>query len=483
MQRSVVGRAGLAAALAIWGQAAAAEPSAAPALAPPTLQIASLAAQSCVSEPEVRAALLQAGLKFASDSAAQGPGSTRIEVAGTPEHLSVQLQTADHADSTLMPPATCATATDVVVAFLVSTLAPAPSSPIPTPTLVVPSLDTATLSEAVRAELARRGIQLALERVRLSVERDGSGTWFARVSGADQPNVAHTIALGNFDEPSAPRIDTVTDVVARVVREVSALQRAQAAVSPAQAALNHALDRVERDSSTTTWLGVAEIALGSSMLLLLLGDSPNDHATDAMLAVGGSVAVFGGSASFLISADYRRTVVGASSLAAFGALATAFTVSRERTVPAYSTAALAAGSYSSAALLGLNVILRRPPLARLRAARRMLHERAASEDDVRQIDADLAQSVPALPAWLSYSPLIAGGLVATLPAFADGFATDLRNGVAAGGAISCAIGLAGVLLPSNYARYQDELRQSGVTDLAFGVLPGARYGISLSGRF
>ena len=491
VQRSVLGCVGLAAAVAIWGHSAAAEPAA--------LQIAAFDAQSCVSEPEVRAALEQAGLVLGSPSPSPSPSpadaeaaSTQIQIQGTPEHLSIVLRTAERVVSTSLPPATCATATDVVAAFLVSALAPVPlAPPLPAPPPGPPPLQAETLLEAVRAELARRGTQLVLERVRLSIERDGSGTWFARISGADQPSVTRTIVLGNFDELSAPRIATVTDGIALAVREVSALQRAPAVPPPSELALRHALDRVERDSSVSTWLGVGEVALGSSLLLLLLGGTaqPNAHlgfdtGGDAFMTASASVAVLGGSASFFVPDDYRRAVIGVSGLAAFGAFSTGLTLYGEHSVPTYSTAALAAGSYSSAALLGLNAIIRTPQISRLRAARRRLREPGASSDEVRsRVEADLAQSEPPLSPLLSYFPLIAGGVVAMLPSFADGFSNDERVVVAAGGAISCAIGLSGALLPSNYSRYQRELRELGVSDISFGVLPGARYGISLSGRF
>ena len=470
MQRTVLGRVGLAAAVAIWGHSAAAEPSA--------LQIAAVDAQSCVSEPEVRAALEQAGLVLGSPSLPDA-ASTQIEVEGTPEHLSVRLRTAERVVSTSLPPATCATATDVVAAFLVSALAPvplAPSAPAPTPS--PPPLQAETLLEAVRAELARRGTQLALERVRLSIERDGSGTWFARVSGADRPNVTRTIVVGNFDELSAPRIASVSDSVALTVREVSALQRVPAVPPPSELALRHALDRVERDVTATSWMGASEIALGASTLVLFLAAEP-----DAFACAGGGVAVLGGSASFFVPEDYRRSVIGISGLTAYGALATAYALSGEPGVPVYSTVALAAGSYSSAALLGLNAILRPPPLRRLRAARRRLHDRNASSDEIREVDAELAESAPPLSPWLSYSPLIIGGVVAALPYIAHGLADDENDVAALGGAISVAIGLSGALLPSNYTLYQRELRELGMSDISVGVLPGARYGISLSGRF
>jgi len=115
------------------------------------------------------------------------------------------------------------------------------------------------------------------------------------------------------------------------------------------------------------------------------------------MTASASVAVLGGSASFFVPDDYRRAVIGVSGLAAFGAFSTGLTLYGEHSVPTYSTAALAAGSYSSAALLGLNAIIRTPQISRLRAARRRLREPGASSDEVRsRVEADLAQSEPPL---------------------------------------------------------------------------------------
>lgn len=472
MRRSVLGGAGLLAALAMGGHSAQAEAS------PATLEIAAFDAQSCVSEPEVRAALQQAGVLIA---AAGGAGTTRVEVVGTPEQLSVQLRGSERAGSTLLPPATCATATDVVAAFLVSTLAPAS----PTPTPPAPALDAATLTARVHAELARRNIQLALEHVTLSLERDGSGTWFARIARAEDASVNQTIALGNFDDPSAPRITIVTDTIAHAVRRLSAVRHEP---DPQQLALSRALERVDGNLPVTA-LGIGEVALGTSVLIFLAGGrAPNLHfsfgtAEDAFVSASASVAVLGGGASFFVPEDYRRAVIGVSGYAAIGGIYSALTLSAEHEVPAYSTAAVAAGSYGTAALLGLNAFLRLPPIGRLRAARAKLRGRAATPNEIREVEADLAATEPALPAWLTYLPLIAGGLVSTLPAIADGFSNDERRSVAIGGGVLAGIGLVEALSPSNYSRYQRERGPAGVTDLAFGVLPGARPGISLSGRF
>jgi len=474
---------GLLAAVSIGERSASAES------APEALRLPTFDAQSCISEPEVRAALLKAGVVLASSSTEDAPGTTRLQVAGSPEHLSVELRgPEDRVGTTLLPPATCATATDVLVAFLVSTLAPVPALPPPTASPEPPSpapLDAATLLAAVRAELAHRGIQLVIERVTLSVERDGSGTWFARVSRADPPSVMQTIALGNFDDPSPPRIDSVTDAIALAIGRMRALEPVRPA---SEDPLQRALARND-DSLSLTLLGAGELVVGTSVLLFLAGAHPPNPslafagAQDAFLGASAGLAMLGGGASFFVSDDYRRAVIGVSSFAALGCFATAVTLDGEPSVPAYSTAAIAAGSYSTAALLGVNALLRRPPISRLRAAQRELRQRSATPEETLQIEADLAKTEPVLPAWLSYFPLMAGGVVSMMPAFSDGFSNELRNSDALVGAGLVAIGAVGAFLPSNYTRYQRELRRAAVSELSFGPAPGALYGISISGRF
>ena len=312
----VRGLAVLAAGLIWVHAAAAAEPS------PVAVRIAALDAKSCVSEPELRAALAQAGI--AAPPAGAEPNALQLEIAGTPEHLSVQIRGLGNATTTLMAPATCATATDVVRAFLVSTLAPVPAvppvppvPPVPASVAPEPKLEARTLFDAVRAELARRGLQLVLEGVTLAIERDQSGTWFARVARVDMPVAQRTIALGNFDDPSEPRIANVVDLIAPAIAQLSSHRYRQ---SQRQAAIQRALQRVDGFPSDAG-AGAAEITIGGAfMAVLIAGHAPNVHfafdtAENAFFSSSASVAVLGGSASFLVSDDYRRTVIGVTSLA------------------------------------------------------------------------------------------------------------------------------------------------------------------------
>ena len=91
----------------------------------PALAVGDTGTATCVAAPDLADALRRSGLVVDDASA------TRVEVAGTPAALVVSIRGAITVDERLAP-ATCNTATDVVAAFVASSLAPPPVVAVPT---------------------------------------------------------------------------------------------------------------------------------------------------------------------------------------------------------------------------------------------------------------------------------------------------------------------------------------------------------------
>src|SRR5262245_26038469 len=90
--------------------------------------------RTCIAKSELVDALTRSGVVVA---AADSPpaDAVHLDVRGPPESLVARLHGRGHDATTTLPAATCETSADVVAAFVVSALSPAPVRELPRPAL------------------------------------------------------------------------------------------------------------------------------------------------------------------------------------------------------------------------------------------------------------------------------------------------------------------------------------------------------------
>lgn len=443
-------------------------------------------AATCVVVEKVAEALRRSGVRARMHDAASELDALHVTVSGTGESFVVTIRGGGRDVSETMANVPCAAATDMVAAFLISTLAPPVRDVEPPPNTTQRPVDADELRRAIGDTLARRGVQLAVIGATLDIGRDASRTWFVRVGWTGYRLCSKTIALGDFDELSSVRIDQVTDVVGEMLRNHPGCGERD---NPEQVpVLRKTLYRIDSAQKLWPWVAAGEGVAGTLLIVgLVAGHHPNvtlgySTAQDAWATTAGVLAVGGAVGSFFVGDDYQSSVIGVSALGALGSLWLVHDV-HDGNVPAYQTGALAAGGFATAALIGVNAILRRPPVSRLRAAYTELGTSSVSSARVAAIERDLEKLQSPLAPWIVWSPLMLGGVVATIPAFASGFENDNRNLFAGIGAVYLCLGIAGALSPNLARNYREDLEKSGLVDVSVGPGPGDRGGVSLSGRF
>ncbi len=438
------------------------------------------AVATCVSEEELRKALERAGLGVAGSSS---PPSERValRVEGTPEELTVVVRRAGVESSERLAKATCETATDAVAALVVSAVAPAPV--VDASTNAPPPLDEAAVEKAVGDELARRGVSLAMLGLRLHVERDASGTWFARIESRAVATCHETLPIGRFELFSMPRTRSIADLVLPVVER----QRACSPVSPRddfrRFALDRALDEVEARTYTMSVVAGFEILTGGLMLTGLAAiDSPNvglgfSTRLDALATVSSGLHVVGGATALLVHEDYRSPVVESTFIAGTGGFTTAVLLTSSKG-PTYAYASALAGPLGTSTLIALGAALRRPPVERLRRARTTLREDGFVQN-IDETERDLLALPGPFPRIVTYAPLIVGGLVTAYPGTIHGFDDDDELPLVGVGYAYVAIGTLLAVFPNPTQRYQ-----SSVTIVELWLAPGpGDFGLSVEGTF
>lgn len=257
-------------------------------------------------------------------------------------------------------------------------------------------------------------------------------------------------------------------------------------------------DRVEYLRSAVTSADLHESRTLGPTTLIVLGSVglvtfgvfaalPPFH-TGEVIALGSSGFVVGGGVFAALSdEDYRKPIANATLLSGLGGLAIASATVPSRFMQESGSVAIAAGSFSSAALVTIGAAAHRRPVSRLRQDREELETNVElaplSAGEVRRIEQDLREMDPVIPDWITYAPLLVGGAVACVPAIAHGFSDAAENGGAGFGALTMLIGGVSMVHVSYYDRYRTALHDAGVSDVALGPGPGNLGGLSISGRF
>jgi hypothetical protein len=427
-----------------------------------------------------------------------------VTITGTPDALTVTLHGDWSQTVERLSPTTCETATDVVAAFVVSTLAPAPVRPEQKP-----AVPAAQLGKAIGDELARRGIQLAMLGTSLELERDASGSWSAELARKGVPECAELVSLGAIEAPTTQAVTTAAGTIetalskqhacaarsrAAAAERRAAAERAKRAAARAlpgaeparRKALAEALDDV--DSSADTNLGVAVLTASLGVgFLTVLGLSEGDwqlgfsDPSDALMTASATTYAVGGVLSLALPEDYRRASVLATNYAGLGLLWGG--AGSDLDVPRHSIVAPVVGNLMTAELLVFDAAIHRPPVSRLRAARNEMRRSSPSPARVREIERDLERFDTRIPRWVIYLPMMIGGVVTALPPlraesnYEDGHWPFLI------GIQSLAIGLSGALHVNQSAHYERALERLGLTKLSLGPGPGDGAGLTLSGKF
>jgi hypothetical protein len=438
--------------------------------------------QPCVDRAALAGMLQNSGIRAVPDD--DVAPAIVVEVRGTTQNLTVSVHGAGHEATTTLAWTRCEAASDVVAAFIVSALAPAPEPALPPP----PRLEAAAVEKAVLDDLARRGVQPALIGRRVAIRRDASGTFFLQVSATEFPECSRTVALGSFEELSPMLVNALIDTITALFPLDQYCVAPLEPDPPRLRGVRMAVDTVDSRARATTQLGIGEMMAGGALLTLLAANhSPNIHLSyalprDAFLSSASIVALGGGAASLFSDDDVKPAVVGITGFAAMGALFTGATLYDDGNAPGYTFASLAAGGYTTAAMIAVNAALRRPPISRLRAARGELQS-SSGDGTVTQAERDIANLATPIPSVVTYAPLMIGGVIAGVPALASGFGDGDRNAVAGVGLGVALIGGIGMFLPEIQNQYRSFLEKADIVEASFGPGPGDRGGFSISGRF
>jgi hypothetical protein len=448
----------------------------------PPVIVRTSSTRTCVATSELGEMLRRAGVRSVAERA-QAQGAVEVDVNGPPEHLTVVVRGEGHDTNTTLAPTTCATATDVVAAFVVSMLTPVFWPP------TRQDLTAAELERDVKDELARRGIQLASIGRRLRIRRDDPSTFYLELDVTDAPDCKRTVPLGTFGETSPLRTAALADVAKKTLAEQDDCIARPPEPSPRLRALREAVHEVDKRAELTNWMGGLELATGAGLLLFLAGlDAPNVHLSysttrDAFVTSSGVLLLGGGAATLLVDDDLKIAVGGSTVFAGIGSLFTGAAIENKGDAPDYSFAALAAAGYSTSALIALNGALHRPPIRRIRALRAELEARRPSDRAIAEAERAVESLSNPIPPTVMFAPLLLGGTVAVLPAAVGGFENKDRTVVAVFGATLIVDGIMGMLTPNIGDRYRWIRDQSGIVGATLGVGPGDRGGLSLSGRF
>lgn len=458
----------------------------------PTVVVHAPARPTCVVTDELAEMLRRSGIRSVTGGA-PAEAATEIEVQGTPERLTVSVRGVDRDATTNLPATKCATATDAVAAFVVSMLVPVAAA-TPTARSDEKALDEKTLEDTVKRELAGRGIQLVTIGRRLRIRRDDSGTFFVTLEVIDAPDCSRTTPLGAFEVISPLRVAAVADLATETLNAQEDCIAGPPGAGPKLYALREAVRLTDLRAKLMSVTGGLELASGAILFGFLADpeepapESPPfrvsySNSRDAFLTSASIVAMGGGAASFFVSDDVKPAVVGVTGFAALGALFTAATLENEYDKTDYAFAALSAANYSTAALLAANAILHRPPIARVRAFRHELDGPRPRGAAIARAERDVARLSTPIPGAVTAAPLVAGSIIAMLPALLTGFEDRDCNAVAGAGLAFFVPGMFAVLSPDTYTRYRQTLSEVGIRDFALGFGPGNRGGLSLSGRF
>lgn len=441
--------------------------------------------KTCVARSDLEGALVRAGLEI-DKNLAGGSDTVTLLVEGTPSELHVSIHGGTLEATQRLGAATCETATDVVAAFVASALAPAPDVHVEPEATTKQPIDPNALDSALRAELARRNIQLAMAHVRLSVGRDATG-WTARITKPNEPGCDRMLGLGNFDELTPRAVGAGADAIADVVREFDDCPKGNRTLPLRAAYLERAVDEANEHERRlrSPWLFVFDGALFGTLFTISALKSPT--ATDAVALSSAGWLLAGGITATLVNDDYVVPVERVAVFGGVGGLALASATDPGRYMEPAASIAIASGMLSSMVLVAVGAAARRPPVTRLKTD----HKLIATEDDresvslqeVRRIENDLRDLDPPIPDWITYAPVVLGGLAAAAPAIASGFSDTHKNDGAWIGLPLAIIGGFAMIHHSYYNEYRQSLENANFPDIAFGPGPGDLGGVSLSGRF
>jgi hypothetical protein len=344
-----------------------------------------------------------------------------------------------------------------------------------------PPVDEAAVEKAVGDELARRGVSLAMLGVRLDIERDASGAWFARVENLVVSTCRETLSLGRFELISEPRTRAIADLVMPVVERQRTCSPGAPSDDFRRFALDRALDDVEARTYAMSVVAGFEMLTGGLMLTGLAAiDSPDvglgfSTRLDALATVSSGLHVVGGSTALLVPDDYRSPVVESSFIAGTGGFTTAILLTSSKG-PSYAYASALAGPLGTSMLIALGAALWRPPVGRLRRARTELRDEGFAEN-IDDVERNLLALPGSFPRIVTYAPLIIGGLVTAYPGTIHGFDDQDELPLVGVGYAYVAVGTLLALFPSPTQRYQ-----SSVTNVELSLAPGpGDFGLSLEG--
>jgi hypothetical protein len=447
---------------------------------------------SCVDATELVQTLAHARIRVEPPAgtpatAARASSAERVVVSiqGTPEALRVTLQREGSDTTEILPAATCATATDAVAAFLSSALGPPPRAHGP--------VALAELEHAIGEELARRGIQLALVGVRMTLARDTSGEVSAHLENPSSPRCSGAVALGIIDELSPENVSDASDALARVIAAngpcpplpvppppPGAPPRPSPWAEPERAlALQKALGRLPGTKQRYAISAISLVfGLGGAWLILAEGNEtpPRSAGAQTLRAFGTGVLIGGGVGGMAIGADRGIDYLWTVYFAGFGLLTAGDSFEGSH----FAARATSAGFLASATLSALNVVHPRP-LQRLARDKQEVSEEGLTRVRAREIEQDLERADPVIPQWLVFTPAFIGTSAAAIhtlatrpdhPDFGDLF-------------LAFALG-AGIVIDLNqgsiWGSYEQALHAVGLKQLALAPGP-TPLGLSLTGRF
>ena len=452
-----------------------------------------VAGTACVDARELLQALARTGIRAETHATAEPAARASVTIDGTAQALVVTVRRQGERVIENLPPATCDTATDVVAAFLASALAPPPGMPLPV------ALDE--LEAAIGAELAKRGVQLAMLGVRLKLARDPEGNVVAHAEHVHSPGCSEAIGLGVIDTLTEEAVSVAGEALHDALvpghpcpppvadtKPPPPVVRTDLAEPARVQALRAAFDRVPRPHPNAG-LGTANAISGFVMAAVVLDPTPppDDRMGVAvpaapgqrtLLAAGTGILMGGGIGMVMLKGDRSENLGRASMFAGYGLLSLSSFFGGSR----FAQQASGTGMLLSSGLAALN-IARPLPLTRLSADREAVNEPNLTRTRAAQIEGDLRRAEPFLRDWVVIGPAIAGNTLAAVQSLATGDEPSFLLVVNV--TFTATFGFVSVVdaaMGTTWHSYERALRKVGLAEMSLGPGPSP-LGLSLSGRF
>jgi len=383
----------------------------------------------------------------------------------------------------------CDTITDVVAAFVASTVKAPPQ-------LIASPPSVGELAAAALQQLEQAGFQVRTRGINVAVAQDGNSNWMVVITG---PGVCiRRRTLGELPAERDAAVARIVAVAANVIVDASSCSEPRTEAPSGRAdLLEDALKPFATQAPFYEVGGVFMAVGGGAAGIAILSATDGELTRPHWIGLGASALWLGGGiASFSTRGeDYSGTIATTSMLAGMGvgliALAyggSAHDVNGELIFPDQRHDGLFIGGLAliaTAARVGIDRAMHRPISARrLEAAHaRLASEKlraTASQQDLDRIESDFRRWTSPTSMWSLVAPMFVGAAINGVRALDEPNEAERDLHLLVGSALAVEALIAVATYPAEYDRYERRLRGAGLVDVKFSMLPG---GAAVAGRF